>query len=259
MTAEKVGADTVLSRIVEMVAQAQRSRAPIQGLADKVASWFVPAVIAAAMLTFIIWAMLGPEPRFAHAIVNAVAVLIIACPCALGLATPMSVMVGVGRGAHAGVLIKKAEAIELMEKVQTLVVDKTGTLTEGRPLVTEIVPSSGISEEELLAVAASVESSSEHPLAVAIVNSAKVRGLDLAQTTNFRSITGGGVVATVGNRRVLIGKAQLLRSAGVGDLVSSESKAAELQEEGSSVVFVGIDNHVAGIIAVADPIKQSTP
>src|SRR5205807_2734602 len=175
--AERVGSETVLSQIVEMVAQAQRSRAPIQGLADKVASWFVPAVIAIAVITFAIWALVGPEPRFAYAIVNAVAVLIIACPCALGLATPMSVMVGVGRGAQAGVLIKKAEAIELMEKVRTLVVDKTGTLTEGHPRLTTIVPVDSIPEQELLSAAASVEQNSEHPLAAAIVNSARERGV----------------------------------------------------------------------------------
>src|SRR5207253_11081387 len=202
MTTEKVGADTVLSRIVEMVAQAQRSRAPIQGLADKVASWFVPAVIAAAVLTFIIWAMFGPEPRFAHAIVNAVAVLIIACPCALGLATPMSIMVGVGRGAHVGVLIKEAEAMERLEKIDTLIVDKTGTLTEGKPRVMRIIASASISEEQLLSFAASVEQQSEHPLAVSIVHGAQERRLKLTTPLNFQSTTGGGVVGHVEGHKI---------------------------------------------------------
>src|SRR5205807_5425112 len=195
--AERVGSETVLSQIVEMVAQAQRSRAPIQGLADKVASWFVPAVIAIAVITFAIWALVGPEPRFAYAIVNAVAVLIIACPCALGLATPMSVMVGVGRGAQAGVLIKKAEAIELMEKVRILVVDKTGTLTEGHPKVVRVESTGRIGENDLLALAASIERNSEHPLALAIMNSAHERGLKLAPVADFQSTTGGGVTGRV--------------------------------------------------------------
>ena len=257
--AERVGSETVLSQIVEMVAQAQRSRAPIQGLADKVAAWFVPTVIAIALITFVIWALVGPEPRFAYAIVNAVAVLIIACPCALGLATPMSIMVGVGRGAQAGVLIKKAEAIELMEKVRTLVVDKTGTLTEGKPRLTTIVPADSISEQELLIAAASVEQHSEHPLAAAIVNGAKERGVNPMPVTEFESTTGGGVTGRVDGRRVLVGKPQFLRSQGVGDLDQLESKAAELQEQGQTTVFVAIDNRAAGIIAVADPIKESTP
>src|SRR5256886_3231832 len=195
MEAERVGSETVLARIVEMVAQAQRSRAPIQGLADRVASWFVPAVIAAAVITFIIWAILGPEPRFAHAIVNAVAVLIIACPCALGLATPMSIMVGVGRGAYAGVLIKQAEAMERMEKVDTLVVDKTGTLTEGKPRLTSIVASNSLDENQLLAAAAAVEQQSEHPLASAIVRGAQDRHVTLPRVRHFQSSTGGGVSA----------------------------------------------------------------
>ncbi len=256
--AERVGNDTVLSQIVEMVAQAQRSRAPIQGLADKVASWFVPTVITVAIITFFVWWFVGPEPRFAHAIVNAVAVLIIACPCALGLATPMSVMVGVGRGAQAGVLIKKAEAIELMEKVRTLVVDKTGTLTEGKPRLTNIVTSDSMTEDELLALAASVESNSEHPLAAAIVNGAKARELKLGAVTDFQSTTGGGVSGQVNGRRVLVGKPQFLREQGVSGVDEMESKAAEFQEQGSGVVFVGVDDRLAGIIAVADPIKEST-
>ncbi|HEY2713218.1 MAG TPA: copper-translocating P-type ATPase [Chthoniobacterales bacterium] len=254
--AERIGSETVLSRIVEMVAQAQRSRAPIQRLADQVAGWFVPAVIAIAALTFAAWAFIGPEPRFAHAIVNAVAVLIIACPCALGLATPMSVMVGVGRGAQAGVLIKNAEAIELMEKVQTLVVDKTGTLTEGRPEVTAVVPNEWTNAYEVLALAAAVEQQSEHPLAAAIVRGAKTR---VTAATDFESTTGGGVRGRVGQRSVLVGKAQFLRDAGVRKLDEVEAKAASLQAQGNSVVFVAIDQRAAGAIAIADPIKESTP
>ena len=257
--AERVGSETVLSQIVEMVAQAQRSRAPIQGLADRVASWFVPSVIAIAVITFAIWALVGPEPRFAYAIVNAVAVLIIACPCALGLATPMSVMVGVGRGAQAGVLIKKAEAIELMEKVRTLVVDKTGTLTEGRPRLTTIVPIDSISEEELLAAAASVEQNSEHPLAAAIVSGAKERNIRLPAVTDFQSTTGGGVMGQVDGRRVLVGKAGFSRSQGIAGSEKLEAKAADLQQQGQTAIFVAFDNHAAGIVAVADPIKESTP
>jgi len=257
--AERVGAETVLSQIVSMVAEAQRSRAPIQGLADKVASWFVPAVIAVSVLTFIVWSLLGPEPRFAHAIVNAVAVLIIACPCALGLATPMSIMVGVGRGAQAGVLIKKAESIELMEKVRTLVVDKTGTLTEGRPTVTTVILADEISENELLNLAASVESNSEHPLAVAIVNGAKERGLAIEPVSDFQSTTGKGVSGRVGPRHVLVGRAEFLRSLNIAGIEKIDSTARELQTQGQGVMFVAIDGKLAGAIAVADPIKQSTP
>src|SRR2546430_15504734 len=230
--AERVVSETVLSQIVEMVAEAQRSRAPIQGLADKVASWFVPAVITIAAITFVIWALVGPEPRFAYAMVNAVAVLIITCPCALGLATPMSVMVGVGRGAQAGILIKKAEAIELMEKVRTLVVDKTGTLTEGRPRLTNIIPVDSISEEQLLAAAASVEQNSEHPLAAAIVSGAKERGIRLPAVADFQSTTGGGVMGRVDGRRVLVGKLEFLRSQGIACSEKLEAKAAELQQQG---------------------------
>ena len=259
MTAEKVGADTVLSRIVEMVAQAQRSRAPIQGLADTVASWFVPAVIAAAVLTFIIWAMLGPEPRFAHAIVNAVAVLIIACPCALGLATPMSIMVGVGRGAHAGVLIKQAEAIERLEKVDTLVVDKTGTLTEGKPRLTSIIASNSLNENQLLAAAAAVEQQSEHPLASAIVRGAQDRHVTLPKVTHFQSSTGGGVSGTVDDRSVIVGKPEFLHAQGVRDLEKFGANARELQAEGNTVIFVAIEGRAAGILAISDPIKESAP
>jgi Cu+-exporting ATPase len=257
--AERVGSETVLSQIVEMVAQAQRSRAPIQGLADKVAGWFVPAVIAIAIITFIVWALVGPEPRLAYAIVNAVAVLIIACPCALGLATPMSVMVGVGRGAQVGVLIKKAEAIELMEKVRTLVVDKTGTLTEGHPRLTTVLSADSISQQELLAAAAAVEQNSEHPLAAAIVNGAKERGVKPSVVKNFQSTTGGGVIGQVNGHRVLVGKARFLRDQGISDLDALEQKAAEIQQQGQTAIFVAIDDRPGGILAVADPIKESTP
>ena len=257
--AERVGSETVLSQIVEMVAQAQRSRAPIQGLADKVAGWFVPAVIAIAIITFIAWALVGPEPRLAYAIVNAVAVLIIACPCALGLATPMSVMVGVGRGAQAGVLIKKAEAIELMEKVRTLVVDKTGTLTEGHPRLTSILLADSVSEEVLLAAAAAVEQNSEHPLAAAIVNGAKERGVQPSVVKDFQSTTGGGVIGQVNGHRVLAGKARFLRDQGISDLDTLEKKAAAVQQQGETAIFVAVDDRPAGILAVADPIKESTP
>jgi len=257
--AQQVGRDTVLSQIIEMVAQAQRSRAPIQGLADKVASWFVPAVIIIAILTFLVWLWLGPEPKFAYAIVNAVAVLIIACPCALGLATPMSVMVGVGRGAQAGVLIKKAEAIELMEKVGILVVDKTGTLTEGHPSVTRVISVNSVSEDQLLALAASVESNSEHPLALAIVNGARQRNLRILPVSDFRSTTGGGVIGRVNGNEVIVGKPQMLGVSGVSEINGLEHKAAQLQAEGQSVVYVAINGKIAGTVAVADPIKESTP
>jgi Cu+-exporting ATPase len=259
MEAERVGSETLLSQIVEMVAQAQRSRAPIQSLADKVASWFVPAVIIMAVITFGVWGLIGPEPRFAYAIVNAVAVLIIACPCALGLATPMSVMVGVGRGAQAGVLIKKAEAIELMEKVRTLVVDKTGTLTEGRPRLTTIMPAGAIRENELLEAAAAVEQNSEHPLATAIVSGAQERAVTIPSVTDFESITGGGVIGRADDREIMVGKPQFLRSRGIKGLGQLENKAAELQQQGQTAIFVAMGGQPAGILTVADPIKESTP
>lgn len=258
MEAERIGSETVLSQIIEMVAQAQRSRAPIQGLADKVAGWFVPSVIAIALLTFITWVWLGPEPRYAHAIVNAVAVLIIACPCALGLATPMSIMVGVGRGAQAGVLIKEAAAIERMEKVGTLVVDKTGTLTEGKPRLTNVIPAATFSEHELLMAAAAVEVHSEHPLAAAIVSGAIERGIKPVNVENFESTTGDGVSGQVDGRRVQIGKAAFLTRAGVSGLEQLVTQAAELQRQGSGAMFVAIDGRASGILAVSDPIKEST-
>ena len=259
MQAEHVGSETVLARIVQMVADAQRSRAPIQALADKVAGYFVPTVLVVAVLTFIGWAWLGPEPRFAHAIVNAVAVLIIACPCALGLATPMSVMVGIGRGAQEGVLIRNAEAIEILEKVTTVVVDKTGTLTEGKPRLTQILPVNGVTEDDLLLSAASVEQNSEHPLAAAIVHGAKERNVKLESVADFNSITGGGVVGKIGGREIAVGKLKFLQERNVADLGVLESKASVLQAEGQTAMFVAINGKAAGILTVSDPIKASTP
>jgi Cu+-exporting ATPase len=258
MTAERVGNETVLAQIVRMVSDAQRSRAPIQRLADKVAGYFVPAVLLAAVITFIAWNWLGPEPRLAHAIINAVAVLIIACPCALGLATPMSIMVGVGRGAHAGVLVKNAGAIEAMEKVTTLVVDKTGTLTEGKPRLTKVVLAAGFSENELLAAAASVEQQSEHPLASAIVAAARENHLPLGKADDFSSTTGGGVVATSDGVNVVVGQPAFLRARGIVELEDLEEQARVLQAGGETVIFVAIANRAAGIIAVADPVKATS-
>jgi P-type Cu+ transporter len=258
MRAEKVGSDTMLARIVHMVAEAQRSRAPIQRLADIVSAWFVPTVILVAVVAFIAWMIWGPPPAFAYALVAAVSVLIIACPCALGLATPMSIMVGVGKGATAGVLIKNAEALERFEKIDTLVVDKTGTLTEGKPRVVAVVPSEGFDEATVLSLGASLERSSEHPLAAAIVASARQRGLEMKDVTEFGSVTGKGVTGTIGSRKVAVGNAKLLKDTGVvsADL---ESRADELRREGATAMFVAIDGRPAGIIAVADPIKATTP
>jgi len=258
MRAERVGSDTLLGQIVNMVADAQRSRAPIQGLADKVAGIFVPVVLAVSVLTFILWMWLGPEPRFAHAIVNAVAVLIIACPCALGLATPMSIMVGVGRGAQEGVLVKNAEALERMEKVTTLVVDKTGTLTEGKPKLVDILPVAGFDAKEFLGLAASLEQNSEHPLAAAIVQGAKEQSIALEAVKDFRSVTGGGVAGAVSGRAVMVGKPNFLRDEKIQDLESQEASGVKLQEQGKTVMFVAIDGRPAGILAVADPIKSTT-
>ncbi|MCS3727283.1 Cu+-exporting ATPase [Bradyrhizobium betae] len=258
MRAEKVGSDTMLSQIVQMVAQAQRSRAPIQRLADQVAGWFVPAVIVIAVAAFAAWAVYGPEPRLAFGLVAAVSVLIIACPCALGLATPMSIMVGVGRGAQAGVLIKNAEALEHMEKIDTLVVDKTGTLTEGKPKVVAIVPVSGYSEADVLRLAASVERASEHPLADAIVNAAKDRGIQTADVKDFDSPVGRGALGTVEGKKILLGNATFLRSEGV-DTSALESEAERQRGEGATVINMATDGRLAGILAIADPVKQSTP
>ncbi len=256
--AEKVGADTMLARIVEMVAQAQRSRAPIQRLADTVSAWFVPAVILVAAAAFVAWMIFGPPPAFAYALVAAVSVVIIACPCALGLATPMSIMVGVGKGATAGVLIKDAEALERLEKIDTLVVDKTGTLTEGKPRVVAVVPADGFDEATVLALGASLERASEHPLAAAIVASAKERGVELKDATGFASVTGKGVTGTIGARAVAVGNAGLFKDLGVPS-TDLESRADALRRDGATAMFVAVDGRPAGIIAVADPIKATTP
>ncbi|KAF2992813.1 copper-translocating P-type ATPase [Methylocystis sp. MJC1] len=258
MRADRVGADTMLSRIVDMVASAQRSRAPIQRLADQVSGWFVPLVILVAILAFASWAVWGPEPRMSYGLVAAVSVLIIACPCALGLATPMSVMVGVGRGAQYGVLIKNAEALERFEKVDTLVADKTGTLTEGKPKVTVIRPVAGVSENELLSVAASLERGSEHPLARAIVDAAVSRGLPLSEASEFNSPVGKGVTGRIGTQFVAIGNRRFLAEVGV-DLSALDSDAERLREDGATAIFVAIDGRAAGILAIADPIKETTP
>ncbi|CAG0992794.1 partial Silver exporting P-type ATPase, partial [Geobacteraceae bacterium] len=258
MCAERVGNDTLLGQIVNMVAEAQRSRAPIQGLADKVASIFVPVVLAVSVLTFVIWMWLGPEPKLAHAIVNAVAVLIIACPCALGLATPMSIMVGVGRGAQEGVLVKNAEALERLEKITTLVVDKTGTLTEGKPKLLDVLPGDSVDAKEFLRLAASLEQNSEHPLAAAIVQGAKEQGIVLEAVKDFSSVTAGGVIGTVADRAVMVGKPDFLRNEKITGLEQLEASAVKLQQDGKTVMFVAIDGKPAGILAVADPIKAST-
>ncbi len=259
MVAEKVGQDTVLAQIVNMVADAQRSRAPIQKVADIVAGYFVPAVVVIAILTFLVWAITAPEqPALAWAFVNAVAVLIIACPCALGLATPMSIMVGIGRGAKEGVLIKNAEVLETLEEVDTVVVDKTGTLTEGRPKLTECFPVQPFSEEDLLVLAASVEQNSEHPLAHAIVIGAKNRGLTLSTVKDFDSVTGGGVHGRVGGKTVLIGNRSLLADKTVQNLALLDDRANSLQQQGHTVMYVAVDQQLAGLVAVSDPIKPST-
>ena len=258
MRAERVGADTVLSRIVHMVAEAQRSRAPIQRLADLVSGWFVPAVILIALGAFVGWMLAGPPPQLAYALVAAVSVLIIACPCALGLATPMSIMVGVGRGAAAGVLIKNAEALERLEKIDTLVVDKTGTLTEGKPRVVAVMPGPGFDEATVLSAAASLERSSEHPLAAAIVASARERGLTLSETSQFGSITGKGVTGTVNGHAIAVGNAALFSELRI-PLTVIEPQAGTLRAEGATTMFIAIDGRPAGAIAVADPIKAGTP
>ena len=255
--AEKVGRDTMLARIVQMVADAQRSRAPIQRLADAVAGWFVPAVLAIAVLAFAAWSIWGPEPRYAHGLIAGVAVLIIACPCALGLATPMSIMVGVGRGAGLGVLIKNAEALERFEKVDTLVVDKTGTLTEGHPAVTAIIPGAGLSEDALLRLVAGVEALSQHPLAMAVVKAAQARKLSIPAVTDFDAPTGKGAVGTVEGKRIVLGNALLLRELGI-DLGVLADQAEALRREGATAIFAAIDGKIGGVIGIADPIKATT-
>jgi Cu+-exporting ATPase len=255
MRAERVGNDTLLAQIVAMVAEAQRSRAPIQALADTVSAWFVPGVIVAALLTFAAWSILGPAPAMSFALVNAVAVLIIACPCALGLATPMSIMVGTGRGARAGVLVKNAEALELMEKVDTLVVDKTGTLTEGRPRLVGVTKIGSLDESELLRIAASPERVSEHPLATAIVHGAEERGLSLRSVRDFNSETGKGVVGVVDDKRVAVGNPALFASLGI-DPGGLAARAEELRKDGQGVMLVAVNGVASGLLAVADPIKD---
>lgn len=256
MTARAVGSDTVLARIVKMVAEAQRSRAPIQAVADRISGWFVPLVVAVAVATFIVWNLVGPEPRFGHALLNAIAVLIIACPCALGLATPMSIMVGTGRGAHAGILVKNAEALQGLEKVDTLVIDKTGTLTEGKPKLVGVEIVGGSAEDELLALVAAVESRSEHPLAHAIVTAAEERGLSLAQPQDFASTTGAGVSARVDGRNVAVGNASMMRAVGA-DPTGVEASASRHRSKGAGVMLVAVDGQLAGLLVVADPIKAS--
>jgi P-type Cu+ transporter len=257
MQAERVGAETLLAQIVQMVAEAQRTRAPIQKLADRVSGYFVPAVILIAIITFIVWTAVGPEPRLAYAMINAVAVLIIACPCALGLATPMSIMVATGLGAQVGVLFKNAEAIEVLREIDTLVVDKTGTLTEGKPKLVTVTPVSGWSEAELISLAASLERGSEHPLAAAIVAAAEARGLELAKSESFASITGKGVTGQIGGRAVALGNHALLEELGIAAGAKLE-QAEQLRAEGQTVMFVTIDGKIAGLLGVADPIKKTT-
>jgi Cu+-exporting ATPase len=257
METERVGADTLLAQIVKMVSEAQRTRAPIQRLADVVASYFVPAVLLSAVVTFVVWAIYGPQPHYAHALVNAVAVLIIACPCALGLATPMAIMVGTSRGAGEGVLISNAEALEILEKVDTLVVDKTGTLTEGKPKLTELIPVEGVKDTELLQAAASLERASEHPLAAAILAAAKEKSIELVAIEGFQSATGKGVRGTLGGKQVAIGNAALMADLGSSP-ESLRTKAEALQKEGRTVMYIALEGKFAGLVAVADPIKDST-
>jgi Cu+-exporting ATPase len=255
--AQKVGRDTMLARIVQMVAEAQRSRAPIQRLADRVAGLFVPVVLSVAVVAFVAWAIWGPEPRLAHGLIAAVAVVIIACPCALGLATPMSIMVGIGRGAGVGVLIKNAEALERMEKIDTLIIDKTGTLTEGRPAVTEIVPANGFDEHELLRLAAGVERASEHPLALAVIAAVNARKITVPDVADFDSPTGKGAMGTVEGKRIILGNARFLDESGITTAALSE-RADELRRDGATAIFVGVNDQLAGVLAIADPIKETT-
>jgi len=259
MTADRIGEETVLASIIRMVSEAQRSRAPIQALTDRVSAYFVPLVMAASVITFALWYLLGPEPRLATALINAVAVLIIACPCALGLATPMSIMVGIGRGAREGILIRNAESIERMEKITTLIIDKTGTLTEGKPRLTDLFRTDRFAEHELLGLAASAEQPSEHPLATAIIHAAKERQIALRPATGFESITGGGVISHVDGRKVILGHSEFLRSHSIDGIDALQAQACKWQSDGKTVMFVGIDGQAAGLLAVSDPIKSTTP
>ena len=258
MRADRIGADTLLAQIVKMVSEAQRSRAPIQRLADRVSSYFVPAVILSAIITFIVWYFVGPQPHIAHALVNSVAVLIVACPCALGLATPMAIMVGTGRGARSGILIRNAEALEIFGKVDTLIIDKTGTLTEGKPTLNAVIPQPGINENDLLQLVASLERSSEHPLAAAIVSGAEAKKLSLADVVGFNSTTGKGVKGTVNGKEVAVGNAELFRDLSV-DPATLLDRAEALRKEGQTVMLVAVDGKAAGLVGVSDPIKESTP
>ncbi|MBT8471095.1 MAG: copper-translocating P-type ATPase, partial [Marinicaulis sp.] len=258
MKATRVGEDTMLSQIVKMVSEAQRSRAPIQRIADTVSGWFVPTVVVIAIITFVVWSIYGPEPAMAFATVNAVAVLIIACPCALGLATPMSIMVGTGKGAQNGILIKNAEALETLEKVDTIVVDKTGTLTEGRPKLVLVEPQSPFTKDELISLAAAVEKGSEHPLAAAIVEGAEERSAQISSASEFSSVTGEGVEAMVGGRKVALGNAKMMKRVGAHD-DEIAATAEEHRREGQTVMFVAVDGRPVGLIGVADPIKETTP
>jgi Cu+-exporting ATPase len=258
MRAERVGSGTLLAQIVRLVSEAQRTRAPIQRLADTVAAWFVPAVVVTAIGTFAVWSIVGPEPRLAHALVNAVAVLIIACPCALGLATPMAIMVGTGRGANAGVLIRNAEALENLARVDTLVVDKTGTLTEGKPKVTRVIAVPGFEKKDVLRLSAALEQASEHPLAAAITAAARESGVTFTEAKEFESSTGGGVTGTIEGHSVVLGNASYLAKNGL-DTATLQEEAEALRREGATVVFAGIDGRLAGAIAVADPIRETTP
>lgn len=257
MKTERVGADTLLAQIVKMVSEAQRTRAPIQRLADVVASYFVPAVLLSAVITFVVWAIYGPQPHYAHALVNAVAVLIVACPCALGLATPMAIMVGTGRGAREGILISNAEALEILEKVNVLVVDKTGTLTLGKPKLTELISAEGVKDQELLQAAASLEKASEHPLAAAILAAAKEKKIELIAVDGFQSVTGKGVQGTLGDKQVAIGNAALMTDLGISPN-SLQTRAEAFQKDGGTVMYITLAGRFAGLIAVADPIKDST-
>jgi Cu+-exporting ATPase len=256
MKAERVGADTLLAQIVKMVSEAQRTRAPIQRLADRVAQFFVPAVLVSSAITFVVWAIFGPQPHYAHALVNAVAVLIIACPCALGLATPMSIMVGTGRGAREGILIRNAEVLEIFEKVNTLVVDKTGTLTEGKPRLTEVIPAEGFDETYLVQLVASMEKASEHPLAAAILAGAREKNIELVPVTEFQSITGKGISGTLQGKRIAVGNTALIEKLGAPS-ETLQVRAESLRKEGQTVMFVASDGRFAGLIAVADPVKGS--
>jgi Cu+-exporting ATPase len=255
--AEKVGRDTMLSQIVKMVADAQRSRAPIQRMADKVAGWFVPIVMLVSVMSFAAWFLFGPSPAFSYALIAAVSVLIIACPCALGLATPMSIMVGIGRGAKSGILIKDAASLEVLEKVDTLVVDKTGTLTQGRPALTEVVSLDGFSDSDILTLSAALEKGSEHPLAEAIVRSAEEKGLDLPKASDFESVTGKGVQGHVGGKSIALGNSKMMEAAGA-DISALKEDAERLRTQGATAMFLAVDQQIAGLIAVSDPIKDTT-